>query len=811
MLLWSGSVIGALALLLGLAYLAGGGRQPGGSELLDAVRKTAAEPSVALPLAFALLIALAYGARRLRLEWLAWRPGRIQVPDFTAPGIASASARQLSDKFRDRLAGMRLASSTAAPSTQTESNFLDVLGSTGVSSSNVLGTLLALLQAAVPSFTHEIRGTVVELAGSPRKYRVSLQIARLPNGGFSQVDVEEADLDRAIRRAADSATAAILPQTRLCRGPWVAWRRYTMPGELFSAYEDACRHEEQRHYDLAHELYYRALEYDPMNLMLRLELGQLQEKLQMFLEALVTYTAMEFIARPADAALPAGLYRRRAERERERALLLARYRRAVLLAEWSFVREWSETAAGDSARAVRGGALRDQLRPWLARRLGQSESSRNESPAAMALLDRLAMGKPLCRQQQLDLHGALTKLAGDEIARLRRDLPHWTWLGRRPPLTVRALDLTGLCIDERGRASPPREGRPRTVRELKTAVRKIEKPYPRLRRQTLQRWSEHYNAACLFAIALLGEVDERDRDKYAEHAIERLERAAASADSSFIVRQRDWVTTEDPDLDRLRPRAPFKAFEAQYFPASQPTVRRPIDEPQLAEVRCTRDLLIAVARAWEEVWRKRAAAAPEDGPRVGERWWRDEHEAWRHVHEVSLKRDWRSRLELVQATRRWQASYGLERVESVFARYEQDALAVREDSEVDTVAEGEIEATNKRLSDVAQAILASNSNSNSNGNGAAPAPFRGFTWGVSVLDRCDEEPGSLTCKARARLYRRQALLWRATHRWVELADGEGPDDHRKRFADELAGAKRLWWISAREREARRWGRGEVLR
>ena len=811
---WSAAALSSLACLVALGYFTGN-HTPTDRGFWDSLRRTLVKPSVSLPVAFAILTCAAYACRRARLEWLGWRPGRIQVSDFSAPGVTATSAQEITDRFRSRLAGMRLASAVAAPTAPAETDFLDVLGSAGASSSNILATLLGLLRAAVPSFTWEIRGTVVEQPSPLAKYRVSLQITRLPNQGSSEVSCEHFDLDQALRLAADSATAAILPRTRLCKGPWIAWRRYAMPGELFNAYEDACQHETCRRYDLAHELYYVALSYDPMNMMIRLQLGQLQEKLNLFVEALATYTAMDFVVTPGvssrqagpkpqrakrgngakrarASALPAGLYPRRAERERNRALLLARYRRAVLLGEGSFLAGWSDRSRDDPERAARRRSLRpqddperaarrrslrEQLKPWLHELMTDSHVA-----GAVELLES-AQAARLGRQDEQDLRVALTVCASTEIERLRAALPlAWT-LTRRSPLTRRALDLTQLCIAERGRVASPLSGLPRTLATLERDVRAIERRRRFFRRWRLKRWEEHYNAACLFAIALLRNTSKSDPGGYARAAIGRLERAAASADSSFIARQRAWVTTEDPDLNGLRQQPEFKAFEAQYFPTGRPIARRPVKERELVEIRCTRDLLVAAAREWEGAWRARAAAAEARmPPPSGKQWWKDEHDVWNHIYKLAHKPDWRARLELVRAARTWRAGYGIDPIEPVFARYELQALEVGDDS-IDNAAKAEIKATKRRLTAVAAAIAS---------DGTMPTAFRGFTWGVPVLAASDAEPATIPPEVRARLCARQAALWQGLQRWLVLADGLAAEDHSRAFAVELKRARRLW-------------------
>lgn len=568
---WGAMFIASLAALIGLAYLVGRGAVKG-DDLLASVKKTIAQPSVSVPLAFAILTSLAYSCRRGRLEWLAWRPGRIQVPDFSASDLGTTSPAQLTSLFRERLARMRLASSGATPAAQPISDFLDVLSAAQVSTGNVLGTLLGLLRAAVPGFAYELNGVVVKRGAPSHDYKVSVQLVRLSSQDGSQIEVTDTDLDRAIKRAADHATAAILPRTRLCKGPWVAWRRYKMPGELFNAYEEACEHEAARRYGQALEMYRRALGSDPMNWTLRLQLGQLQEKLRMPLEALATYTGLIDAARPADEDLPAGLYSRRAEAERRRAWLIARYRRGVMLAESSTIEAWFQALDQRHAhRARRLDELRDQVRPWLAEQLPL------QAPAQMR--EGLEHPQRFPAQQQQPLWQQLSQAAHEQLDELRRELPlRWSF-SRGSPLTPRALKLAALCAQERAE-----QGTGDHVGDLEQRVKDVERQPWRPGRRRLRRWKEQYNAACLFAIPLLREdLSEAVRDGFAAKAVERLELATACAASSFIASRRDWVTSEDPDLNGLRSHRFYKAFEAKCFPERTRLSRRPKGGQALAE------------------------------------------------------------------------------------------------------------------------------------------------------------------------------------------------------------------------------------
>jgi hypothetical protein len=768
--------------LLALGYLVGHGPPAGRHHgLWGSLDETVTQPSVSLPLAFAILTCSAYASRRLRLEWLARKPGRIQVPDFSTHNLTRASPAQLTSMFRDRLAQVRLDSSGVAPAAQPVSDFLDVLSAAQVASNTILGTLLGLLRAAVPRFAYELHGEVVQRDCSPSDYRVSVQIVRVPNQEGSQVEVTDHDLDRAIRRAADSATAAILPRTRLCKGPWITWRRYKMPVGLFNAYEDACEHEAQRRYDQAQDLYYQALERDPMNRMLRLQLGQLQEKLRMPLEALVTYTAMINSGSPAGRDLPPGLYTRRAERERTRALLIARYRRAVLLGNGSVMEEWFKAPAERHTDRARRDALRDQLKPWL----------EENHPATWMVLESMPEQDDLSSKQQQTVQQSLAKCATKEVNELRRDLPIAWRLVRNPPLTRRALGLAQLCIDQRTNYLDQHDDArsecalAEEVRRLRKQVLTVERSVPFGPRRPFRRWKEQYNAACFFAYPLLNKSTDdttynQELDELAKEAVYRLELAAASATSSFIARQREWVTAEDPDLDGLRRHRLFKAFESDYFPASAPIARLPKCAQHLAELRCTRDLLATAARSFEAVWRARAVAL-----QAGERqdavcWWSDEHEVWRRIHDVALNRDSRARLALTRATRKRHLSYAIEPIEPIFARYGEHAPAASQD-DVEAGARIEIQEIQDRLLALAKML------SCRDGDG-----FRGFTSGVTALDVFDAEPAVFTPAMRSRFCDRQATIWHRLHAWLVSVEGSDEDRLTRSLDRELRRASWLW-------------------
>src|SRR5262249_16689588 len=124
----------------------------------------------------------------------------------------------------------------------------------------------------------------------------------------------------------------------------------------------------------------------------------------------------------------------------------------------------------------------------------------------------------------------------------------------------------------------------------------------------LKSWSEHYNAACVYAIPLLADArpgDEKARRRLAELAIGRLELAVRAADSRVLAGQRTWLLSEDPDLDALRREIRFKRFEVSYLPSPVPTPTRPKDVKRWEMTRYIDELVVETARRWEDEWHRR--------------------------------------------------------------------------------------------------------------------------------------------------------------------------------------------------------------
>ena len=360
--LWLGLLLGIAALLL-LAYVADKGRDLGLGGFGESVLSTATGKGVGVVVAFGLLAFIAWCVRRLWLERLASRTGRVEVADFSRSGeLTELEAAELTALFRQRLAMLRLQSPAPVPGSSPGGDFIEVLGSGGPGVSNPMSMVVTLLRAASPHHAYEVSGNLVERDG-PMPRGVTIQVVRLPGQAARPETVFDTTWQRAVRRAADRATAHILPQTHLCGTPWVSWRNFVMPAALLEAYEDAVELELQRRFDEALDRYYDTLREDPLNFSLRLHVGLLQEKMGLYLDAMFTYEGMIKVTAPGDQELRPGFYKRAARAERNRALLIGRYRRAVLLGGDMLAWQWRKKSDLSPRR-------RDEQRTSLRDRLG---------------------------------------------------------------------------------------------------------------------------------------------------------------------------------------------------------------------------------------------------------------------------------------------------------------------------------------------------------------------------------------------------------------------------------------------------------
>jgi tetratricopeptide (TPR) repeat protein len=830
---WSLAALAGLAALIAVAYLHG--NEPAKKEdLVTSLHTTLAEPAVAALAAFAAVLLTAWGVRHLIFEFLAWWPGRVIAEEFVAgPEVEGADAHRLTTEFRDRLAYSHLQAPATVPAPAQQGDFLDVLSNGGVDTGNPLGVVLSLLRAAKPDHAYEVKGALVSRATPPR-CGVTVHVVRLPGKTAPGETFWGPTWEDAIRRAADHATASILPRTRRSRSPWSGWRGFHLPSRLFHNYERAAELERARRYDEALELYFKALEDDPTNLGLRLQIGFLQEKLALFLDALDTYQSILDVAggRPVGHAVTRRAqrdvlrrsYRLPARRDRDQVLLVARYRRAILLGGEQLPRQWAidQGGARESARDAERRELRKRLRPALTDLFRQAEASSTVAwlsgreprggqlrmPVGMRMLARIRnqtaaspdgddLAKVLAQPElkptkalRRRLEELLLRASLHELSQLRRDLPPLL-SGHGIALTRRAVDLAGLWMQVRlaGLASD-------RYPDPMLLVESIENLEGRL--GGFKRWEEHYNAACIYSLPLLARTSRMDPQEVralSHRAVERLESAIACADSGYIASRRDWLISDDPDLDGLRAQPAFKTFEAKYFPAAARTPRRPRDLHKWEVSRYTFRLLAATADRWKEAWRGRGSAvkAGLDASELAA-WLRVERAAWNRVRSVAINhRHWQSRVALVDDMRKWSMAFGFEPLQVRFPRFTvEDAALLYDDEAHAPDVSSIVEAGEDRLQAVAGTI------EHVDGQSGCCKLVADLDRWHTELTRLDGAAPQLDPGAAALLCDSHASLWEALDTYLE-SDDECLDG---KLAQAIEETEKIWITVRRELRSR---------
>jgi tetratricopeptide (TPR) repeat protein len=818
---WSSMSALWLAALVALGYAIGTGYSKHDT-FPRAVLATVVRPAVAAPLAFVLLTLAAGSARRALLAWLAWRPGAIVVPDFTAAGeLGAVTAAQLTGQFRERIVLLRLRSATPSPGAAPEGSFLDAVDSRAFSG-GAFGSLLGLAKAAAPRHALEIEGLLRTRAGAQR-CGVLVQVVQQPSQASPVVEIWESSWERAIRLAADAATAAILPRTRLCKGPWAAWRRYALPPKLITAYEEASAHEQGGRFDQALSAYWEAVRQDPTNLTVRLHLGQLQEKRGLLLAALTNYQRILALGNPGRKELPRGIYRRAARREWDRALTIAKYRAIVLLAEGSILRQWSMTDEGDP------NVNREKLREEFSELLEPLARTKRNDPTA----DAISGATKVLLSNEMVLDEGAENEALEELSRranraadeLKLSLSRLELRPSRRPVTRRTVALTQLCINRRYELTSSRL-QPHAV----TSMTKLSKevrwagwtlgPWAGWWPSWLRRWQwhEHYNAACVYALSLADPrltATREDKDGLAGWAVTRLERAIATRDSAMVAAWRDWVVSADPDLHLLRakkedgrPEDAFWAFEAMYFPqrgpSKDPAPAAPRESHRLTESRFTRALLGDVAESFARQWHARAArcASGTGEPRLLD-WREHERGVWLAIHAVTQDwYDWRVRRELIDLANL--ALDGADALSTAFTPYEHGPLVDLKTSgdlgrHISEAVRSERKVTHEQLSKLDRLL------EEPGANGAND--FRQWLEAMSAIPSRPRRP--ISASRQAKTCRQQAETWQLFSDWLKTApkrapnhaqrptDGQPVDQHEieaafKAFKSELHRTARRW-------------------
>jgi hypothetical protein len=688
-----------------------------------------------------------YSVGKARLEAAAFRANQIDIRLFADERPEAGhdreidSAVELTATFKRILNDSRLYTPTPVPGVGGSYDFIQIVEHAGESADGWWKAATKLIRLAQPPAAFTVTGTV-RPGNTPGRYQLILELVRCPRFAASPLVIEDVNWPRVLHRAANAVAALVIPRSAYVRTNihWAAWRDAKIPYELFDAYQRANHFITYRRYDEALAEYYRAVSLDPANVYIRLEIAALQEQLDLHLDALATYDDIITICSRGHPDLARwwigadfAQQPRRAGRDRDVALLIARYRHALVLGHgdsvagsW-WVRRTTAGAPGD-ARARRRAELRTavelrfrryaeldvRIRPSAIPREKRLEIHRRvlRTPVAeLVVQDATPAQLAEYNQRAAEMRLYFAALSQYEIERLVEDYRRFgrRWRRSWQQLTNRALDLSLVWTVVRramadvepvtGAVPVPQPAYPGSrVRLADVCPDRHWPPDPAALDATVEAagprrsWEECYNAASVYAVAMLevgprGERDLRDRarnprlagearDEVARRAVRELYHAATISHSGRLPERRSWVMGEDPDLAALRGHEVFRVFEMVTFSPDRAAPLRPQRAHVWEQVSYVRQLVGEIASCRAHFWRIRAldAGAAPDG-RTLDRWRSTDRDAWRRLTDLATgKQDWYTRYQAISAFREWAADSGYPGSISGFPLYCEERL-----------------------------------------------------------------------------------------------------------------------------------------
>lgn len=640
--------------------------------------------------------------RRWMLQRNAFKPGPVDVQRLVSSTAGGDSCLEgLTAQLRKQLSETNLYPPSALPAESPAESFLDLLGDIDLEPKKLGTSILRLFSRLRPKVAYTVRGVLRAREQEPT-FGITVTVTSYALRGSRTETLWASTWEEAVKAGGYWVMAALVPVTQASRrAPWQEWRGRNLQPELFAAYQEARELSQDRKFDDALDRYYTALRLDPTNIHLRTQIAGTQEKLWLHLDALETYHGAILLDGQSREERNARLRRgpwnpRRSFCKRYRwwrnGLLEARFRYAVVLgmAERT-AHQWCRPTVDPAdyrkcpRRAHTRSEIRKSLAPALVERYWRTVTHLTPPGVDMPICEEKAARAWLegeLGEQGLDHRNVslIFQLAcAEEMYQLASDYPVLRFLRNSSRRRSRGLTWTSLRLN-RDVWAPLRlawavnqteTGSVEGLRndliwpmEAKDLMKRVELARGWwIWRRTAERlanwqlwpsrpWQDRYNTACIYAVAMGGQRDERKRDDLAVQAVEELEAAARADLTGFHPLMRSWLLIEDPDLEWLRPNDRFIRFEREIYPHDAPDRDRP-ERPLWAEVMAyDQQLLRGTAQVMEHTWRLRGKLLPAETHLIAQ-WFITEKSVWQGVHRVAANqgRDWRDREKLLQTIR----------------------------------------------------------------------------------------------------------------------------------------------------------------
>lgn len=640
-------------------------------------------------LALAMALGFVLVLRREMIASLGHKPGSVQVQDFADrpadQGMPSPAQRDaLLAQLREELCQTHLYPPESLHSEVPPAGFLDLLGDVDPAPDKLGASLLRLLGRLRPKIAYRV-SPVLQVRSTAPRFGVTVTVTAYLTGGSSIDTLWGTSWEEAIRKAGFWVIATLLPVTRACAmPPWRDWRNREMPYELFAAYQEAKNSSRQERFDTAMSRYHDALRLDPLNPYVRFELGKVQERLGLFIDALDSYHgAMSATWR--DIKKENDRLWQPWWRGRGPHFIIQQWRRPGYIdIRHSYARCLTAQAARQWCKPD-GSEPRDRERAEIRRRLTKVFEERYPELGLQAMRTansylearsevppKVQLGVQLLFEQASSQE--MSRLTGDRLLMPRRRGCTRTWTSlricRNVLYPIRLAATERQLAERKGLSRAPGHGRPQKGAARWTEDLTQEKLKKRVDailgwRLGHGEWQDHYNAACAYAIAMQPDAIRLIRGSRAEDlarlACRELWLAATSADSAFttVTTSKQWaVLLEDPDLSELRGNEHFWALVRRLYPAGDwnpATVRKEDPAIVMSEEMTVyyQAILQDSAQVMEETWHHRAEPTRIDIHLAGQ-WFVDEEQIWKLIRRFAKDRgrSWRTRVALLDAVSR---------------------------------------------------------------------------------------------------------------------------------------------------------------
>ncbi|MFM9692188.1 hypothetical protein [Streptomyces europaeiscabiei] len=672
-------------------------------------------PASARLAALSLLVCFFVVWRRAMLARSAYKPGPVDVQALqdATEEAATPPLADLTAQFRKQLSETSLYPPPGVPEAPAGS-VLDLMGDVDPAPEHFGASMMRFLASLRPKIAYRVKGELQVRTQEPC-CGMTVTVTSYALGGCRMTTVWQPNWEETVRSAVYWVVASILPVTRAGkRVPWRDWVGRELPPDLFAAFQKASQLTSDRKYDEAMDWFFKALRLDPLNPYIRHRLSVVQKECGLYIDALDMIQGSLIFDGQREDGYKKRLWESFGHLRRPSYLLHLRRRPDAIDVRYDYANllglydelpnQWcNRHGTGDCAKTRE--KIRQRLIPMFSDRywpfaVAETNTKRRRilgevDEGARTRIDSILRSGSIEEVRLLFLRACaqeMYRLASDRpLAYLVPGVrPYRTWTDLR---LVRDL-LVPLGLSRAWSQRPEKSEQSSSelmlpqfnwhrkpyqqaaklellsslpVSDLKKRVRahlywprwplRMEWPV----RTESRQWQDHYNAACVYAVAMRDnrhmqrEPKPNTRapdDLLAEFAVDELRKALRTSDSAYTTvatKKHMWLIDRDPDLTALRQHRAFKHFVGQMYPRKKDRRTFPLDVVRSQMATYEEKFLASEAHTMERIWHQRGKQSSVDVHSVVE-WFRIEERVWDSMQEITESQagHWPTRVDLIE-------------------------------------------------------------------------------------------------------------------------------------------------------------------